>query len=173
MYFSPRCMFLSYLQGFWDMIYNQMEKLDKNFDEMSTLEANNWQLPEPEKRKPLKRKPVQKVLGASNRIKPVVAGLPKPVSGVAAAKASSLRATIEAKRRALAAGGESQQEGATTALASKSPAQSNLQVTVANKNGKLKQITRRAFVNYFTHQEGGAGGGGIAFLWQEDKKSGN
>ena len=128
-------MCFSYLQGFWDMIYIQMKQLHNNFEEMTALEANNWQVPEPEKRKPEKRKPpVKKALATSNRIKPVVAGLPKPVI---AAKPSGLKALMEAKRRALAEGGEQGQQGGTTAaLASKSPAPSNVQVTVTNENSK-------------------------------------
>ena len=121
------------------MIYYQMEDLDKKFDEMSKLESNNWEAPEPEKKKP----PVRKVLirnkpVIAGRSKPVASGQPKPVSGVAAAKASSLRAIMEAKRRALAAEGvEGQQEG-TTATVVISPALSKVQVTVTKEIGKIK-----------------------------------
>ncbi|XP_067679466.1 serine-rich adhesin for platelets-like isoform X2 [Haliotis asinina] len=31
------------LQGFWDMIYFQVEDVDKKFDDLKTLQANNWQ----------------------------------------------------------------------------------------------------------------------------------
>jgi hypothetical protein len=104
------------------MIYYQMEDLDKKFDEMSKLEANNWVAPQPEK-----KRLIRKIVA-----KPVLTGRPKPVSGLAAAKSASIRAMIEAKRRAMSAGCEGQQESGPT----KSPAPSKVQITVSLENGE-------------------------------------
>ena len=109
------------------MIYYQMEDLDKKFDEMSKLEANNWVAPQPEK-----KRLIRKIV-----IKPVLAGRPIPVSGLAAAKSASIMAMIEAKRRAMSVKLDGQQEGGTT----KSPVPSKVQVTVSLENGKKNAST--------------------------------
>ena len=85
--------FTNPFQGFWDLIFIQMEKFSIQFKELEQLEANEWTKPEVEKVKPVKR--VVRV----NRPKPV--HMEKTVT--AAKSRPPLRALI-AQKRAEAAG---------------------------------------------------------------------
>ncbi|XP_035686146.1 disks large-associated protein 5-like [Branchiostoma floridae] len=55
------------LQGFWDMVYFQVEDVDKKFDDLEKLKARNW---EPEEvKKPVKiKKKIVKVTGMSSNL---------------------------------------------------------------------------------------------------------
>ncbi|XP_054263715.1 disks large-associated protein 5-like isoform X3 [Macrosteles quadrilineatus] len=46
------------LNGFWDMVYLQVESLDKRYTALDSLKNNNWVMPEPERKK--KRRPAKK-----------------------------------------------------------------------------------------------------------------
>merc|ERR1712025_1327005 len=72
------------LMGFWEMIYFQVEDVDKKFAKLSEVQANNWK--EVMKKPPVsKKKPVKKT---------VVSVAPKKVAS------SGLKALIAAKRKA-------------------------------------------------------------------------
>ncbi|XP_063920087.1 guanylate kinase-associated protein mars isoform X2 [Zophobas morio] len=77
------------LHGFWDMMYIQVENLDKRYENLDNLKVNNWQEIVPEVKKVAKKKG-------------------RPVKN---AKASAgLRAAIQAARRKKAAESENDQE---------------------------------------------------------------
>eukprot|EP00092_Neocalanus_flemingeri_P098082 GFUD01125072.1.p1 GENE.GFUD01125072.1~~GFUD01125072.1.p1 ORF type:complete len:675 (-),score=191.51 GFUD01125072.1:166-2088(-) len=71
------------LKGFWDMIYSQVQDVDKKFSRLSDLERNGWREQEPV---PVKRKPVARKLSSASTKKPAV-------------KSSSVLAAFIAARR--------------------------------------------------------------------------
>lgn len=78
------------LEGFWEMIYFQVEDVDTLFKELEKLQANNWQREEKKVDKPKlikKKKPVTK----------------KPVGGEAAAKRIAARERLLAAKAAMQA----------------------------------------------------------------------
>jgi len=73
------------LTGFWEMIYFQVEDVDKKFKELEKVENNRWQEPENVK-----------------EVKPVIkVAKPKKIVKKKAAAISGLRAMIAAKRQAV------------------------------------------------------------------------
>jgi len=75
------------LQGFWEMIYAQVEKLNKNFECLSSLQANGWKKPEPKMFVPARKK-LQPKIGQ------------RPLANKPKIGSSSMRAFIEAQRAA-------------------------------------------------------------------------
>ena len=80
------------LQGFWEMIYFQVEGISKDFSDLDEIEKNQWKLVKPE---PIKqsKKPIKKV-PISNGTKKTPNKAKKP--------ASNLREIMAAKRREMA-----------------------------------------------------------------------
>lgn len=77
------------LQGYWDMMYIQIEEVIEAFEGLKSLEATNWVMPEVKEPEQENKKPL-------SRKRPIITGIKKP------AKASaSLKAMMAAKRREL------------------------------------------------------------------------
>lgn len=54
------------LHGFWDMVYIQVGNLDKRFENLEKLRANNWEEIVPERKTTSKVKPLKKKTAKSN-----------------------------------------------------------------------------------------------------------
>ena len=77
------------LQGFWEMIYIQVEDVDRRFEGLKAIKENNWERPQPQRVSSVKKvAKTSRSISSSSRNKPA----PKPSSG--------LKALIAAKRKA-------------------------------------------------------------------------
>merc|ERR1719300_2112780 len=83
------------LMGFWEMIYFQVEDVDKKFDKLKEIESNKWKEVQPKPVQPVKKKVVKKapLIGASK-----------------AGPSSGLKAMIAAKRKAAMAQSKSEDD---------------------------------------------------------------
>jgi len=94
------------LQGFWDMIYFQVENVDKNFEELTRLEANGW-----------KRVTTMTAAAAKENArpkKPAAAAVKRKAAAPAAGGGASkgLRAMMAAKRKEMAAKAKDEDDSA-------------------------------------------------------------
>ncbi|KAM9411321.1 disks large-associated protein 5 isoform 2-T2 [Salvelinus alpinus] len=100
------------LQGFWDMVYYQVEDVNKKFGALKEAESKGWQ--EERKPPPRQRKVVKK---------PASAPVAKPVGGAAAkSRLAAIKAAIKVKRQAAEAEKAVQAAGPGSAVDDPAPA---------------------------------------------------
>ncbi|XP_045065713.1 disks large-associated protein 5-like isoform X2 [Coregonus clupeaformis] len=100
------------LQGFWDMVYYQVEDVNKKFGALKEAESKGWQ--EERKPPPRQRKVVKK---------PPSALVAKPVGGAAAkSRLAAIKAAIKAKQQAAVAEKAVQAAGPGSAVDDPAPA---------------------------------------------------
>ena len=75
------------LQGFWEMMYAQVDNINMKFDRLSKLQANNW-----------KETEVKTIVQANKKLLPKL--VHRPIPHKAKVGSSSMRALIQAKRAA-------------------------------------------------------------------------
>ncbi|KAK3559541.1 hypothetical protein QTP86_013516 [Hemibagrus guttatus] len=100
------------LQGFWDMVYFQVEDVDKKFNALKMAEARGWQ----EEIKPVTRQ--KKVV----KQKPPAAGGKPGASAAAKSRLAAVKAAMKAKQAAAKAGEASDKAQDDTTPASNAPA---------------------------------------------------
>lgn len=84
------------LQGFWDMVYVEVEKVNKTFSDLEELKANDWvakpelKVPAIHKKKPLVTKPPSQHSNATSNAKAYILAARKRLAEAKALKANSL-----------------------------------------------------------------------------------
>eukprot|EP00092_Neocalanus_flemingeri_P040975 GFUD01044616.1.p1 GENE.GFUD01044616.1~~GFUD01044616.1.p1 ORF type:complete len:735 (+),score=184.15 GFUD01044616.1:215-2206(+) len=118
------------LKGFWDMIYSQVQDVDKKFSRLSDLERNGWTEQEPA---PVKRKPVARKLSSVSTNKP--AG--KSSSVLAAFIAARRKEKVESGGCSVLLGWMSLEEYSKETICSSATKRSNIKEMIAKKREQL------------------------------------
>eukprot|EP00092_Neocalanus_flemingeri_P098085 GFUD01125075.1.p1 GENE.GFUD01125075.1~~GFUD01125075.1.p1 ORF type:complete len:672 (-),score=190.98 GFUD01125075.1:4-1941(-) len=118
------------LKGFWDMIYSQVQDVDKKFSRLSDLERNGWREQEPV---PVKRKPVARKLSSVSTNKP--AG--KSSSVLAAFIAARRKEKVESGGCSVLLGWMSLEEYSKETICSSATKRSNIKEMIAKKREQL------------------------------------
>ena len=111
------------LQGFWDMVYFQVEDVVEKFARLGQLEEKNWVEEVVAEKKVVKKKPVGK----------------KPVGGGKPGHGSKMREMIAARRAALAAAKKASSAPPDTAEAGGAPPVPNVCVNGAEVGAKEEE----------------------------------